>query len=136
MRNISIHDTYSTMSSAKEKALPASRALFFFIESSIVRLLDRFLPVFGTVDTGEGWYSQLCPRVIGGITTCHKMRHSSMPWQDQITHPCFLARERNKLTQKMEHAARAHNHACHRMDKPVTPSSDDMAVIESFVISL
>ena len=99
LRNISIHDTYSAMSSAKEKALPAYHALFFFIESSIVRLLDRFLPVFGTVDTGEGWYSQVCPRVIGGITTCHKMRHSSMPWQDQITHPCFLARERNKLTQ-------------------------------------
>ena len=25
---------------------------------------------------------------------------------------------------------------CHMMDKPVTPSSDDIAVIESFVISL
>ena len=38
LRNISIHDTYSTMSSAKEKALPASHALFFFIESSIVTI--------------------------------------------------------------------------------------------------
>ncbi len=39
-------------------------------------MLDRFLPVFGTVDTGKGWESQVCPRVIRGITTCHKMRHS------------------------------------------------------------
>ena len=37
LRNISIHDNYSTMSSAKAKALPASHALFFFIESSMVR---------------------------------------------------------------------------------------------------
>ena len=39
-------------------------------------LLYRFLPVFGTVDTGKGWHSQDCPRAIGGINTCHKMRHS------------------------------------------------------------
>ena len=39
-------------------------------------LLDRFLPVFGTVDPGKGWHSQVCPRAIGGINTCHKMRHS------------------------------------------------------------
>ena len=39
-------------------------------------LLDRFLPVFGTVDTGNGWHSQVCPHAIGGINTCHKMRHS------------------------------------------------------------
>ena len=38
LRNISIHDIYSTMSSAKAKALPASHALFFFIESSIVTI--------------------------------------------------------------------------------------------------
>ena len=38
LRNISIHDIYSTMCSAKAKALPASHALFFFIESSIVTI--------------------------------------------------------------------------------------------------
>ena len=41
LRNISIHDSYSTMSSAKEKALPASHALFFFIDSSIVIVTIR-----------------------------------------------------------------------------------------------
>ena len=35
----------------------------------------------------------------------------------------------------MEHAARAHNHAL-SSDTPETPSSDDIAVTESFVISL
>ena len=39
-------------------------------------LLDKFIPVFGTVDTGKGWHSQVCPHAIGGINTCHKMRHS------------------------------------------------------------
>ena len=38
MRNISIHDIYSTMYSAKAKALPASHTLFFFIVSSIVTI--------------------------------------------------------------------------------------------------
>ena len=39
LRNISIHDIYSTMSSAKAQALPASHALFFFfIDSSIVTI--------------------------------------------------------------------------------------------------
>ena len=38
LRNISIHDIYSTMSSAKAKALPASHTLFFFIVSSIVTI--------------------------------------------------------------------------------------------------
>ena len=43
-------------------------------------LSDWFLLVFGTVDTGKGWKSQVCPRAIGGITTCHKMRNSlSLP---------------------------------------------------------
>ena len=43
-------------------------------------LLDIFLALFGTVDTGKGWNSQVCPLVIGGITTCHRMRHSlSLP---------------------------------------------------------
>ena len=40
-----------------------------------------------------------------------KLFTHSMPRQDQITHPSFLARERNLLTLKIEHAARAHNHA-------------------------
>ena len=38
LRNISIHDIYSTMSSTKAKPLPAFHALFFFIESSIVTI--------------------------------------------------------------------------------------------------
>ena len=47
----------------------------------------RFLPVFGTVDTGKGWHSQVCPRAIGGIDTCHKMRHSlSLP---TVTYICM-----------------------------------------------
>ena len=42
---------------------------------------------FGTVDTGKGWKSQVCPRAIGGITTCHKMRHSlSLP---TVTYICM-----------------------------------------------
>ena len=39
MRNISIHDIYSTMSSAKAKTLPACHALSFCIESSIVTIV-------------------------------------------------------------------------------------------------
>ena len=36
--------------------------------------------MFGTVETGNGWNSQVRPRAIGGITTCHKMRHNlSLP---------------------------------------------------------
>ena len=43
--------------------------------------------MFGTVDTGKGWKSQVCPRAIGGITTCHKMRHSlSLP---TVTYICM-----------------------------------------------
>ena len=38
LRNISINDIYSTMSSAKAKDLPAFHALFVFIESSIVTI--------------------------------------------------------------------------------------------------
>ena len=30
--------------------------------------------MFGKVDTGKGWHSQVCPRAIGGITTCHNVR--------------------------------------------------------------
>ena len=48
-------------------------------------LLDIFLPVLGTVDTRKSWHSQVCPRAIGGITTCHKMRHSlSLPTSKYI----------------------------------------------------
>ena len=32
----------------------------------------------GTVDNGNGWDSQVCPRAIGFITTCYKMRHSRL----------------------------------------------------------
>ena len=39
-------------------------------------LLDRFIPVVGTVDNGKGWHSQVCPLAIGGINTCYNMRHS------------------------------------------------------------
>ena len=43
--------------------------------------------MFGTVDTGKGWKSQVCPRANGGITTCHKMRHSlSLP---TVTYICM-----------------------------------------------
>ena len=50
-------------------------------------LSDLFLPVFGTVDTGNGWKNHVCPRAIGGITTCHKMRHSlSLP---TVTYICM-----------------------------------------------
>ena len=53
-------------------------------------LSDWLPPVFGTVDTGKGWKSQVCPRAIGpigGITTCHKMRHSlSLP---TVTYICM-----------------------------------------------
>ena len=36
--------------------------------------------MFGIVDTGKGWHSQVCPRAIGGITTWHMMIHSlSLP---------------------------------------------------------
>ena len=42
------------------------------------RVLDIycFLPVFGTVDTGKGWHSQVRPRATGIINTCHKMGYS------------------------------------------------------------
>ena len=47
----------------------------------------RFLPVFGTVDTSKYCNSQVCPRAIGGINTCHKMRHSlSLP---TVTYICL-----------------------------------------------
>ncbi len=42
--------------------------------------------MFGAVDTGKSWHSQVCPRAIGGITTCHKIRHSlSLP---TVTYIC------------------------------------------------
>ena len=43
--------------------------------------------MFGSVDTGKGWHSQVCPRVIGSITTYHKIIHSmSVP---TVTHICM-----------------------------------------------
>ena len=37
--------------------------------------------------TGKGWDSQVCPRSIGGIITCHKMIHSlSVP---TVTYVCM-----------------------------------------------
>ena len=40
-----------------------------------------------TVDAGKCWHSHGCPRAIGGINTCHKMRHSqSLP---TVTHICM-----------------------------------------------
>ena len=50
-------------------------------------LSNRFLPVFGIFDTGKGWHSQVCPCAIGGINTCHKMRHNlSLP---TVTYICM-----------------------------------------------
>ena len=34
--------------------------------------------MFGTVDIDKCWYSQVCPVAIGGIITCHKMRHRGL----------------------------------------------------------
>ena len=68
-----------------------------------------------------------------------KLFPHTMHWHDQITHPSFLARERNLLTQNgarglsSQPVSTTH---CHLMDKPETHYSDDIAVIESFVISL
>ena len=43
--------------------------------------------MFGTVDTGKGWKSPVCPRAIGDITTFHKMIHSlSLP---TVTYICM-----------------------------------------------
>ena len=83
MRNISIHDMCSTMSSAMAKALPAFHALTGSDNTSFF--------------SGKG---------------------KKFVYAKWSTRP--------KLTTML----------CHLMDKPVTPSSDDMAVIESFVISL
>ena len=47
---------------------------FFFVESSLAPVVDRFLPVFGA--SSRVWDSQVCPLAIGGIITCHEMRHS------------------------------------------------------------
>ena len=55
-----------------------------FSSSSSHRYSVRFLPVFATVDIGNVWHSQVCPRVIGGIDTCHKMRHS--PYMPTVTY--------------------------------------------------
>ena len=55
--------------------------------------------MFGTVDTGKGWKSQVCPRAIGGITTCHKMRIVCLSPQSNTSvwesfHIFIIARQR------------------------------------------
>ena len=45
------------------------RTIFTAQSSSSPRYTVRLLPVFGTVDTGKSWHSQVCPRAIGGINT-------------------------------------------------------------------
>ena len=67
------------------------RAFHSSTHNLLNRVLDtlsyRFLPVFRTVDTSNGWNSQVFPRSIGGINICHKMRHSlSLP---TVTHICM-----------------------------------------------
>ena len=83
MRNISIHDICSTMSSVKAKALPAFHALTGSANTSFF---------FGTGN-----------------------KYVYAKWST-----------RPKLTATL----------CHLTDKPETPSSNDIDVIESFVISL
>ena len=55
--------------------------------------------MFGTVDIGKGWHSQVCQRAIGGIYTCHKMRHSRLSPQShtyvwESFHIFIMARQR------------------------------------------
>ena len=83
LRNISIHDICSTMSSAKAKALPAFHALTGSENTS-------FFSGTGKKCVNAKWSPR--PELIATI--------------------------------------------CRLMDKPETPSSDDIAVTESFVISL
>ena len=35
--------------------------------------------MFGTVDTGKGWHSQVCPCAIGGIATCQDTVNTQIP---------------------------------------------------------
>ena len=62
---------------------------YIYSSSSSPRLLlsNTLLPVFDTVDTGKVWDSQVCPRAIGGIDTCHKVRHSLSP--PTVTYICM-----------------------------------------------
>ena len=83
LRNISINDICSTMSSAKAKALPAFHAL--------------------TVSDNTSFFSG----------TGNKSAYAKWSTRPELT-----------------------TTLCHPMDKPETPSSDDIAVIESFFISL
>ena len=83
MRNISIHDTCSTMSSARAKALPAFHAL--------------------TGSDNTSFFSG----------TGKKSAYAKWSTRPELT-----------------------TTLCHLMDKTETPSSDGIAVIESFVISL
>ena len=60
--------------------------------SLLNRVFDSYCyirTVFGTVDTGKGWHSQIWLRAIGGSTTCrasHKMIHSLS--LTTVTHIC------------------------------------------------
>ena len=49
--------------------------VFFFVESSIVTVRNN-PPSDWHSWHRQGWNSQVCPRAIGGITTCHKVIHS------------------------------------------------------------
>ena len=49
--------------------------------------------MFGTVDTGNGSDSQVCPRAIGGITTCHKIIHTCSLSLATVTDISFCMRE-------------------------------------------
>ena len=95
--NSMIYSNFNMLLTVCTSMLNADGELYVYIvcvflltsSSSIPRypLSDWFLPVFGTVDTGKGWTSQVCPRAIGGITTRHKMRHSlSLP---TVTYICM-----------------------------------------------
>ena len=60
----------------------------------------------------------------------------SLPWQGQITHPSFPGKGKKSAYAKWSTRPELATTLCHLKDKPETPSSDDIAVIESFVISL
>ena len=59
-----------------------------------------------------------------------------MPRHDQITHPSFSGTGKKSAYAKWSTRPGLTATLCQLMDKPETPSSDDIAVIETFVISL
>ena len=78
----------------------------------------------------------MCTTVSSAILR-QKLFSHSMPGHDQITHPSFLSgTEKKSAYAKWSMRPELTATLCHLMDKPETPSSDDIAVIESFVISL